>query len=204
MNKKWLHHAWTKLRAVSYWYFLAGFIAFSGLFVYAYRQNNLDMIELRDAVFKADEENGDVEGALRELRAYVYSHMNTKLASGPTAIRPPIQLKHTYERLAQAEKDRVAAANQALRQEATAICEQRFPVTANVTGREPCIQGILNERGAKEQPIPKELYQFDFVSPRWAPDRAGWSLVLAALFGLLFITRFGMELWLRRQLQEQA
>lgn len=162
------------------------------------------MIKLRDAVFAADEKNGDIEGALRDLREHIYSHMNTKLVSGATAIRPPIQLKHQYERLVQAEKARVDQANIAVRAEAAAICQQRFPNTANATGIQPCIQGLMDERGVKAQAIPKELYQFDFVSPTWVPDRAGISLVLAVIFGLMFAVRLAMELWLRRQLREHA
>lgn len=204
MNKRKLHHLWKKISGVSYWYFLAGFIVFGALFVHNYRQNNLKMIEYRDAVFKADEENKDLEKALRELRTFVYGHMNTDLTSSATAIKPPIQLKHQYERLMKSEQARVDQANADLRKRAEAQCEQLFPVTANVTGREPCIQGILNEQGAKVQAIAKELYQFDFLSPRWTPDAAGISMVLAGIFGILFITRYGLELWLRRQLSEHA
>jgi hypothetical protein len=45
------------------------------------------MIELREQVFEADKEDGDVEGALRELREHVHSHMNTDLASGENAVQ---------------------------------------------------------------------------------------------------------------------
>lgn len=204
MSKRKLHHAYRKIRGLSYWYFLAGFILFGSIFVYQYRQNNIRMIELRDAVFRADETNTDLEKSLRELRSFVYGHMNTNLTSSSTAIKPPIQLKYEYERLVAAERSRVEQATAKLRADATAICEQRFPTTANVTGREPCIQGILEEQGAVAQPIPKELYQFDFLSPRWSPDLAGWSLVLTIFFGLLFITRYSLELWLRKQFSQHA
>lgn len=204
MNKRKLHHLWKKLHSVNYGYFLAGFIIFGALFVYNYRQNNFKMIQYRDAVFKADEENKDLEKALRELRGYVYGHMNTDLTSTDTAIKPPIQLKFQYERLVKAEQARVDQINANLRQQAQASCQQKFPNTANATGIQPCIEGVLNEQGAKVQPIPKELYQFDFLSPRWAPDAAGWSLVLAGIFGLLFVTRYSLELWLRRQMSEHS
>lgn len=204
MNKRRLHHVWTKLRAVSYWYFLIGFVIFALIFIVSYRQNNLEMIRLRDAVFVADETDGDIEGALRALRGHVYAHMNTRLASGHTAIKPPIQLKHEYERLVAAEKARVEQVNRSLRSEAEATCLQRFPNTANATGVQPCVQGILDERGAKAREIPKELYQFDFVSPTWTPDLAGISLLLAIACALLFVVRFSLERWLRRELREHA
>ncbi len=201
MSKRKLHHVYKKMRGLNHWYFLAGFVFFSLLFIQQYRQNNIQMIALRDAVFRADETNVDLEQSLYRLRAYVYSHMNTDLTSSSTAIKPPIQLKYQYERLVAAEKARVDAIIGQVRTEAQAICEQRFPTTANVTGREPCIQGILEEKKAKAQPIAKELYQFDFLSPRWSPDLAGWSLVFAILFFLIFIVRFILEKWLRHKLR---
>lgn len=204
MSKRKLHHVYKKMRGLSYRYFLAGFVFFGLLFIQQYRQNNIQMIVLRDAVFKADETNTDLEKSLYTLRAYVYSHMNTDLTSSSTSIKPPIQLKYQYERLVAAEQARVDQIGGQVRAEAQAICEQRFPTTANVTGREPCIQGILEEKKAKVQPVAKELYQFDFLSPRWSPDLAGWSLALAILFGLLFITRYSLELWLQKQISEHS
>jgi hypothetical protein len=202
MDKRHLHHFWTRIRGVNYWYFLVGFIVTGVIFLWAYRQNNLNMIELRQAVFTADEQNGDVEGALRKLREYVYGHMHTQLAIGDTAIRPPIQLKYRYERLLAAEKDRVSQANAKIYTDAQADCERRYPKGLSGSGRIPCIQEYVATHGEKERPIAKELYQFDFVSPTWSPDLAGWSLVLMALLGIMFIVRFGLELWLRAKLRE--
>src|SRR5688572_29940399 len=196
MNKKKLHHFWTKIRAVSYWYFLIAFIVSGIIFINAYRNNNLHMIELRQAVFTADEQNGDIEKALRELREYVHAHMHTQLAVGDTAIRPPIQLKYRYERLLQAEKDRISTANASIYTAAQADCERRFPAGLSGSGRIPCIQEYIATHGNQEQPIPKELYQFDFVSPIWSPDLAGWSLLVTFVLGLLFMIRFSLELWL--------
>lgn len=204
MNKRNLHHVWARLRPVSYWYFLAAFLAFVVIFTLSYRQNNIRMIELRDRVFAADEANGDIEGALKDLRQYVYGHMNTRLVSGDTAIKPPIQLKHHYERLVAREKQRVEGQEAALAKEAEAICRQRFPNTLNATGLAPCIEGYIMEKSVTEREIPKELYQFDFVSPRWSPDLAGWSLVMTVIFGLLFVVRYSMEHWLRHLLHDHA
>jgi len=204
MDKRSLRKLWVRLGLVSYWYFLAAFVVSGIIFILAYRQNNVHMIQLRQDVFTADEQNKDVEKALRELREYVYTHMNTNLASGSNAIKPPIQLKFEYERLVAKEKARVDAANATLRNQAQAICQQQFPVTANATGIQPCIEGYMNEHGVKAQPIPKELYQFDFISPHWSPDLAGWMLVLTIVFGVLFVTRYSLELWLRHQLREHA
>lgn len=194
MNKRHLHHIWTKIRPVSYWYFLAAFFISLSVSVYALRQNNLQMIKLRDIVNQTDQQNGDVETALRNLRVYIFSHMNTNLASGPTPIKPPIQLKYRYERLLKTEQDKAAASNTKIYKEAQSTCEQRYP--ADTGGpRAQCIQDYMTSHGIKEQPIQDGLYKFDFVSPSWTPDLAGWGLVATAIFLFLFLLRYCLEKW---------
>jgi hypothetical protein len=201
MNKKKLHHYWTKIRPVSYWYFLAAFIISLSVSIYALRQNNLHMIKLRNAVYQADQQNGNVEGALRNLREYVYAHMNTDLASGPNAIKPPIQLKYTYDRLVKAEEAQASAVNSQVYINAQATCQAEFPQSFSGGPREPCIQAYVLSHGAQQQTIPGALYKFDFVSPLWSPDLAGWSLVVSAILLFLFLLRLGLEKWSKRVLQ---
>lgn len=188
---------WRKLKTVSYWYLLVGFFVIGGLFIYTNRANNLEMIRLRANVFLVDEANGDVEQSLRDLRTHIYAHMNTSLADNSTSIYPPIQLKSTYERLVAAERTRVAAVNEKTYTDAQIVCERQFPVGLANSGRIPCIEDYVSQRGVQEQPIAKELYQFDFVSPAWSPDLAGWSLVLTFIFGVAFLVRLAMALWAR-------
>lgn len=147
--------------------------------LYALRQNNLGMIRLREAVYQADQSGGDTEKALRELRTYVHSHMNTDLSSGGNAIKPPIQLKYRYERLMAAEKERVKSANAGVYTQAQAYCERQ---NQGFSGRNrvPCIEAYVTANGIKENAIPEALYKFDFLSPGWSPDLAGWSLVVSA------------------------
>jgi hypothetical protein len=200
MNKRKLHHAWTLLRPASYWYFLVLALIGGAIFVYAYRDNNLKMIELREQVFIADKEDGDIEGVLRVLREHVHAHMNTDLASGDNAVRPPIQLKYRYERLAKAENERIAAHNASVYTQAQNYCERRFPTGLSGSGRIPCIEEYLSDNELTEQPISESLYKFDFISPRWSPDLAGWSLVASTLFLFLFFVRFSLERWLKHSL----
>src|SRR5438105_3803142 len=77
MNKRRLHHLWTKLRIIKPWYFLVLALVSGVVCVFALRANNEHMIRLRDAVYSADKNNTDVQQALRNLQAYVTSHMNT-------------------------------------------------------------------------------------------------------------------------------
>ncbi|HSX46960.1 MAG TPA: hypothetical protein VLF87_03165 [Patescibacteria group bacterium] len=205
MNKRRLHHLWKRVRQASYAYFLALAIFFAIVAVFALRHNNLTALHLRDEVLKVDQQNGDVETSLRTLRTYIYGHMNTDLASS-TSVYPPIQLKYRYERLVAAEKARVDQANGNLYNDAQNYCEKNFPQSFFGAGRLPCIQNYLdthpNPNPPKEQSIPDSLYKFDFASPTWSPDLAGWSLVLAAICFVIFIVQFALERWLRHRLKQ--
>lgn len=158
----------------------------------------MTMVQLRSAVFKADEDNGDVETALRNLRQHVYGHMHTELRSGTTGVtsEAPIQLVHLYNRLVEAEKTRVSAVNATLQQKATETCEARYPNKLS-GNRLTCVQQILEQEGVREKTIPKELYTFDFVSPPFSFDLAGWSLIATTGLGIWLLGRLVLHLFLR-------
>lgn len=202
MNRRALHHTWTKLRLVPSYLFLilAGFSLVIGLM--AMRQNNITALRLRDDVLRVDQENGDVEAALRKLREHVYSHMNSDLSGGSANVQQPVQLKYRYERLVTAEKARVSAANESIYRDAQADCERRFPLGLSGRGRIPCIEEYVSSRTVAEQPIQDSLYKFAFVSPAWSPDLAGISLLISAVSILLFLVRFSLGYWIRARLQE--
>lgn len=202
MNKRTLHHLWTKIRPVRSQYFLAASVIALVVGVSALRQNNLTALRLRDNVLSVDKNNGDVEAALRELRQHVYAHMNSDLGGGATNITQPIQLKYRYERLVAAEKERVSAINETIYNDAQKDCERRFPVGLSGGGRVPCIEEYVSSHTVKEQQIPDGLYKFDFVSPVWSPDLAGISLVMAAVLLILFVVRLSLDRWIRHRLDE--
>lgn len=189
MDKKQLHHLWTRIRPIKVWYLLVLFLVSATVAVLALRQNNLTMLELRQAVYAADEQNNDVEGALQRLRSFVYSHMNTDLSAGAEAVYPPIQLKYTYQRLQEAEKARVQQDSSAIYTQAQAYCEQQNATDFSGRNRVPCIEQYVSQRGVKEKAIPDAMYKFDFVSPSWSPDLAGFSLALTMLLLLLLTVR---------------
>jgi hypothetical protein len=189
MDKKRLHHTWTYIRMVKVWHLLVLFLVSTTICVVSLRSNNLTMVQLRDEVYTADQADGDVEGALQRLRAFVYGHMNTQLASDDTAVYPPIQLKYTYERLKQAEQDRVKQVNEQVYTDAQNYCERLYPGSFSGGPRVPCIESYVAERGVKEHAIPDALYKFDFVSPTWSPDMAGFSLLASIFFACLLVLR---------------
>ncbi len=185
MNKRKLHHIWRYTRKIHPVYFLVTALILGGVSLVSLRHNNERMIELRDTVYQADEDAGDVEGALYDLRSYVFNHMNTSLASGPNAVRPPIQLKYTYERLQQAQQKKLGENNGKLYGAAERSCKASGATTAEELIS--CTQNYMAARGIQLTPIPDSLYKFDFVSPRWSPDTAGLTLVAAIVFFALFV-----------------
>lgn len=201
MDKRHLHHIWRKFKPVNAWVFLGLSAAFLALGVYAMRQNNLVSIRLRDQVIEADKNNGDVETPLKALREHIYSHMNADLSAGG-GLQQPVQLKYRYDRLVAAEKARVEAANGDIYTRAQSECERLFPAGVSGRGRVGCIQDYVSANGVKENPVPDALYKFDFVSPTWSPDIAGLSLLLSAIFLLLFVVRFTLEKWFRHRLKD--
>ncbi len=192
-----IHHQITWLRA---WYFLVPAVLFALLAIHGMRANYATMVTLREAVYTADQNNGDVETALKNLRTHVYSHMNTNLTSGSNSIKPPIQLKARYERLIAAEQERIKGLNAQITAQAEQICAGRFPAGGYNAPRVACVQEYVGANGVKAREIPDQLYKFDFVSPRWSPDLAGFSIVLSALFFALFVVRIGLERWMYRRL----
>lgn len=174
--------------------FLILFIVSAIVAIYSLRQNNLTMIKLRDAVYTADRNGSDVNPALNELRRYVHSHMNTDLSSGGNNIKPPIQLKYTYERLTgEAQKQ---ANDSDLYTQAANYCQEQIPASVSVSGRSrvDCVSDYILSHGGSAAPVvPVALYQFDFVSPAWSPDLAGWSLVLTSVFLILVVAKLILD-----------
>ena len=161
--------------------------------VAALRHNNTEMIKLRSAVYAADKNNGDVNTALNNLRRYVYGHMNTNLSSGGNAIKPPIQLKYTYERLQAAEQKRVDTANTNVYTQAQTYCQQQNSVDFSGRNRVPCVTDYVTSHGEKANTIPAALYEYDFVSPKWSPDLAGWSLILSIILFIALAASFTID-----------
>ncbi len=200
MNKRYLRKTWRRISLVNTWYFLGLFVIFLVIGVVAVRQNNLKSVQLRDAVLQADEQNGDVEAALRTLREHMYSHMNAGLSSGN--LQQPIQLKYRYERLVEAEKQK-SGDSQQVYAEAQKYCEERFGQGSLREGRVPCVQQYVSDHSSGQvSQIPDSLYKFDFVSPKWSPDLAGVSLLLAGVFLALFLIRYLTERWFKAELKD--
>jgi len=164
-----------------------GCLTFFGLWM-----NGNGAVERYNALIATDTAGGDVERSLRELRTYIYSHMNSEIG-GPNGIYPPIQLKGTYDRLLAAEEKRVETTNANLYSDAQSYCEQNGSQSFSGGGRLECIDAYVDRNGAQSSPVDDALYKFDFVAPRWSPDLAGFSMLLfgaTALLSLFFFFRY--------------
>ena len=193
----------TKLQRVPYIVFLGLFITSGIVAVYGLRHNNQTMVKLRSEVYATDQAGDDVNGALNKLREYVYGHMNTNLSSGGNAIKPPIQLKYTYERLVSAEQEQAREANSQIYTEAQIYCQAQNPASFSGGPRVPCVEDYVTSRGVKVETIPAALYKFDFISPVWSPDLAGWSLVLSAVLFMALTTSFLMDRMVKSRIKSQ-
>jgi hypothetical protein len=197
MNKRQLHHLWTKVRWIKPSYILVVAVVCSVVCIFALRANNEHMTKLRDAVYSADKNDGNVETALRNLQAYVTTHMNTNLDSGNGTVYPPIQLKYTYQRILQNESQAATSANSGLYTAAQNYCQQQDSVDFSGRNRVPCIEQYVESHDAQLPNIPAALYEFSFVSPSWSPDFAGWSLLVAVVAWILFLVLLLTRLWFR-------
>jgi hypothetical protein len=198
MNKRKAHHFWTKIRWLKPGYFLVLMLVSATVCVLALRSNNQHMVTLRDAVYAADKSGADVNKPLRELQSYVTAHMNTNLTAGNTSVYPPIQLEYTYQRLQQSQAEAVQQTNQDLYSQAQAHCESLNSSDFSGRNRVPCIEDYVESHSNIQfKPIPASLYKFDFVSPVWSPDLAGWSLLVTILSAVAFAITFGLRRWVK-------
>jgi hypothetical protein len=181
------------LTAVKPLYLLAAAGVSCLIYVGGLRANYLTMDGLRSDVYQADKDDGDVRGSLTKLQHYVTSHMNTDLTRGNNPVYPPIQLQYTYERLQAANNSQLS--NEKVYSDAQAYCEKANSSDFSGRNRVPCIQEYVSTHGANApKTIPDSLYKFDFVSPAWSPDLAGWSAVSTVVLLLATIL-----LWIVRR-----
>jgi hypothetical protein len=198
LNKRRLYHVWKKVRMVSPWYFIATAAISGTVGVIALRANNLEMARLRDAVYQADKKGSHITEALQKLQVYVSAHMNTSLSAGPNAPYPPIQLQYTYDRAVQEAGNAASAANAHVYTDAQHYCEQTIPNGFSGSYRISCVQTYIDQHGVRLPTIPDGMYKFDFLSPVWSPDVAGWSVLITVLLLLIAVFLFVIRWWLKR------
>ncbi len=203
-NKRKLHHLLVLLRPINSFLLLGLCIASALTTVLALRSNNQEMVKLRAAVFAADKANTNIEGSLKDLRSYVYKHMNTNLASGANAVKPPIQLKYEYERLNAANVTAYQTASAKMLEDAQNTCVAQYPGTVFSQSRLDCAKAYAAAHPIAQKTIPEDLYKFDFLSTSWSPDLAGYTLLATGLFLFLFLIRVLSSWAIKRELSNNA
>lgn len=190
-DKGHLHHSLRGLQKVKTWQLvillvLAGFVSATFL-----RLNNVGMVERRNAVISADKA-GDADATIQrlyDLQTYVSAHMNTDLGRG-------VYLESTYSRDLEAWQKAEYGddnPNGNVFVKAQEVCAPRFSSWS--TAYVQCVANELakypsaDELGADTSRPREETYIYDYESPLWSPDFAGWSLVVVGVIALLIVVR---------------
>lgn len=189
---------WQRFLNVKPWYLFILFLISGVICVFALRANNEHMAQLRSDVYEADMDNGNVKQALINLQTYVTSHMNTSLTSGSNSVYPPIQLKYSYDRAVTSAGSQAQSANSNLYTEAENYCQNAIPNGFSGRYRIPCIEQYVESHGTQGNNIDQSLYEFDFISPAWSPDLAGWSLLVTVFLLFLTLLNIAVNFWLRK------
>ena len=161
----------------------------AALSAYALRSNNLKMLTLREEVLSKDKSGEGLASALDNLRSFVNTHMHTELPTNSTAKGLPIQLTYSYQRAKEAEAKRVADLNAIVAREAQDYCQKAYPAGhfSDGIGRIGCIEQYTSSHGVKENEVSEEQYKYNFVSPWWSPDLAGWSIATLTSLSIVLV-----------------
>jgi hypothetical protein len=187
-----------KLRAVKTWQLLILLLIAAFITATLLRLNNVGMIQRRDAVLASDKAADEVAlpQRLYDLQRYTAAHSNANTG--------PFYLEYQYRRDAQKAVD--AAKNDDnpngnINAKAEAVCKPQYKVWS------PAYVQCFTDELAKYPPSPDpvqnvslpstELYRHNFAAPLWAPDFAGWLLVVDGLIILLIVGRLASLVLLR-------
>ncbi|MGB3023577.1 MAG: hypothetical protein WBB39_02110 [Candidatus Saccharimonadales bacterium] len=186
-------YAW--LRHIKTWQLVVIFVITLLLAVTLLRLNNLGMVARREAVFAADKkgEQTEIQRTILQLQRYVASHMNTSLDKG-------IWLEHQYER--DREKALIEASNslnpQAMvYQEASIECRSRWQggVSSFRNDYVQCVADRVRALGTGSDSLSflhlpiADNYHYNFISPRWSPDPAGFVTLFSVFIVFVIALR---------------
>lgn len=178
------------------------------------RFDHLRMVELRDAVLKADEAGNDeeIERTLTELKEFVFSHIvvNTTESNGVRSMilgTGPFYLEQQYLRAANAAIE--AAGSQMVDDKnpngniyaaVAAICQPQAIANGWAwysQGYLDCWTSELGKYPASEElgveltaDVPStELYRKNYASPIWTPTPTGFAALACVILAVIIIVR---------------
>ena len=194
-NKRELYHRLLQLRHIKTWQLLIMLVLALIVTASLLRMNNLGMIERRAAVIQTDEsgDTGAIRKTLLELQHYVTRHMNTSLGSG-------VYLSASYDRDREAAIQRAADVtnpNSAIYQQASVECRARWQggVASFRNDYVTCVVEKVSalsaaQNLATEADLPRlDNYRYNFVSPLWTPDVAGFAVLFCVVLALVIVMR---------------
>lgn len=173
------------------WQLIIIVILLAGASAYLLRQNNLGMIERRDAVKAADEDNGDVKQSLLNLQHYVSEHMNTGLGDG-------LVLQNAYQRAyntALQNSLNTSNPNSQFYTQVELECRAVFKRTHSFPAYTQCAHDKLSTLAPGQDPLAKfsapstDLFRYNYVSPLWSPDLAGLTVLLTVVVTVVIVSR---------------
>jgi len=209
-----LRKALKPFRAVRTWQLLLILIPLVFFTATLLRFDHLRMVELRDAVLKADEAGNDeeIERTLTELKEFVFSHVvvNTAESNGVRSVilgTGPFYLEQQYLRAANAAIE--AAGSQMVDDKnpngniyaaVAAICQPQAIANGWAwysQGYLDCWTSELDKYPASENlgveltaDVPStELYRKNYASPIWAPTPAGFAGLACVILAIIIIVR---------------
>ncbi|MBQ6394212.1 hypothetical protein IJH97_00430 [Candidatus Saccharibacteria bacterium] len=205
------------LKSIKAWQLILVLIPMLFIAATLLRFDDLKMIELRDAVYAADESGTDEEiaQALKNLKDFASTHIivNFEEKNGQYNLNfgtGPIWLENQYNRKAtaaieEAEKELAKQShsnpNGNVFAAAMAVCKPqaiKYGWAWNSSNYLDCMTGEINKYPTTDYlvnsytaSIPSTaLFRYDFASPAWAPTLAGWVILLCLVLIIWIITKF--------------
>lgn len=200
MNKRKLHHYWTKIRGVKTWQLVILALISGWSSIYGLRQNSINLEPKVQAVIAADEKGEGIEEAVNQLGYYVTHHMNAELPR-------PLQLEKSYNRAVEKAYDNALESlhSGSLLNEAKEVCSKLGVI---VSPGPQCIQDYLDknwnpDRGSLVVDYPDPaLFTYQFASPAWSPDLAGWSILATVFLTVIIIGRLAAAVVVKKILKK--
>lgn len=184
--KKKIAYFWRRVKRIKQRHLVLFLIILLAVTLIGLRQNNLEMIDLRNKVVQADEALSweQVDSAATNLQEYVSKHMNADTGQ--------IALQHLYD--ADVEKA-FATANTDIDSDAYQLSAencQSLIAQSGYQGYATCVAdsvGVNNEQIITPDLPNSALYYISFVSPKLSFDIPGVCLVLMIVVFFIFLLR---------------
>ncbi len=205
------------LKSVKAWQLLLVLIPLIFIAATLLRFDDLKMIELRNAVYDADESGSDedIANALTNLKFFANTHIiiNFEEKNGQYHLNfgtGPIWLENQYNRKAtaaieEAEKKLAEQSNSNpngnVFSAAMAVCKPqaiKYGWAWNSSNYLDCMTSEINKYPTSDYLVDSytasvpstALFRYDFASPAWAPTLSGWAILLCLILTIWIIVKF--------------